>query len=86
MKPRTVRATCPSCQAGDVAISSVVHHLVCAYVGPDYDFETDEGYRCPKCLRAVHNHDPDAEIVGDSARCGLCGMEFIVPHKHARDV
>lgn len=86
MKLRAVRTTCPACHADDVAISSVVHHLICAYVGPDYDFGSDEGYRCPKCLRAVHDHDRYAEIVGENARCRLCGTEFIVPHEPAHDL
>jgi DNA-directed RNA polymerase subunit RPC12/RpoP len=69
---------CPACRAHDLEASSIIHHLICAYVGPDYDFEFGEGYRCPKCVRALHDHDRSAEIVGDSARCRLCGTEFVV--------
>ncbi len=79
MRPRAVRVTCPSCQADDAAVSSIVHHLICAYVGPDYDFEATDGYRCPKCLRALHDHDRYAEIVGQSARCRRCEAEFVLP-------
>jgi hypothetical protein len=77
--------SCPACQAEDVETHAIVHHLICAYVGPDYDFEDGEGYRCPKCLRALRDHDPCAEITGAGARCRLCGTEFVVPDGHVQD-
>lgn len=79
MQPDAKRVRCPACRATEIDISSIVHHLICAYVGPNYDFEDREGYRCPKCLRALHDHDPHAEIVGESACCRCCGTEFVVP-------
>ena len=79
MPSGAIRPICPVCWADDIVTASVVHHMICAYVGPDYDFEGDAGYRCPKCLRALHDHDRCAEIVGESARCQRCGAEFIVP-------
>ena len=85
MRPGATRITCPVCRTEDAEIHAIVHHLICAYVGPDYDFEVEEGYRCPKCLRALRDHDPHAEIVGDGARCRLCGTEFIVPDGATQD-
>lgn len=41
--------------------------------------EATDGYRGPKCLRALHDHDRYAEIVGQSARCRRCEAEFVLP-------
>jgi len=78
------RLTCPACQGEDLSIASIVHHRICAYVGPDYDFKAEGGCRCPKCLRALHDRDRYAEIVGESARCRRCGAEFVVPDGASR--
>jgi DNA-directed RNA polymerase subunit RPC12/RpoP len=66
-------------ELGFLGPSASIHHLICAYVGRDYDFEDGAEYRCPKCLRALHDHDAHAEITGAGARCRLCGTEFVVP-------
>ena len=79
MRHGTALTPCPVCQGEDAQTHSIVHHLFCAYVGPDYDFEDGEGYSCPKCLRALRDHDAYAEIVGTGARCRLCQTEFVVP-------
>ena len=80
MPSDTIRFTCPACGSCEIEAAPIVHHLICAYVGPAYDFETQDGYACPKCLRALRDRDDAAEIVGDSARCRLCETEFVVPH------
>ncbi|WP_201834551.1 hypothetical protein [Microvirga zambiensis] len=85
MQPDPIRIVCPACGSSEIETAPIVHHLICAYVGPSYDFETTGGHRCPKCLRALRNHDRAAEIVGESARCRLCETEFIVPHDPAQD-
>jgi DNA-directed RNA polymerase subunit RPC12/RpoP len=85
MQPGATHVSCPVCRTKDVAIHAIVHHLICAYVGPDYDFEHGESYRCPKCLRALRDHDASAEITGTGARCRLCGTEFVVPHGAVQD-
>jgi hypothetical protein len=73
------RSTCPACGAAGLAYVPVLHHLICAYVGPQYDFiPTDTGYACPKCRRAIVSGDQACEIVGTSARCGHCGREMVV--------
>jgi transcription elongation factor Elf1 len=80
MPSDAIRFTCPACGSSEVEATPIVHHLICAYVGPSYDFEARDGHRCPKCLRALRDHDHAAEIVGESARCRLCETEFVVPH------
>jgi len=70
---------CPACGAEELEIVPVLHHMMCAYVGPQYDFAaTVDRYTCPKCRRDIVSGDPACEIVGTSARCVRCGKEMIV--------
>jgi hypothetical protein len=70
---------CPACGAHRLEIVPVFHHMICAYIGPRYDFvPAAAGYTCPKCRRGIVSGDIACEIVGTSARCGACGKEAIV--------
>src|SRR5690606_19393525 len=72
-------STCPVCGEADLKAASVIHHMVCSYVGPDYDFGRIEGgFNCPKCWRVLHDEVHDWEIVGSCARCQACGAEFVI--------
>jgi DNA-directed RNA polymerase subunit RPC12/RpoP len=69
---------CPACGA-ELELFPVLHHMMCAYVGPEYDFPpAAAGYTCPKCRRDIVSGDPACEIVGTSARCARCRKEMIV--------
>jgi hypothetical protein len=69
---------CPVCRKG-LEIAPLFHHMICAYVGPAYDFAaTTIGYACPKCRRGIASDDGTCEIVGTSARCVQCGREMAV--------
>ena len=73
------QTVCPACGATALELFSVLHHMACAYVGPEYDFiPVPSGYCCPKCRRGIVAHDYACEIVGHSARCALCGKEMPV--------
>ena len=70
---------CPACGAAGLELSPVFHHMVCAYVGPQYDFApATAGYTCPKCRRDIVSGDRTCEIVGTSARCTRCRKEMVV--------
>lgn len=70
---------CPVCRAADVELVPLLHHMICAYVGPEYDFSTvGDRYCCPKCRRAIVSGAATCEIVGTSARCRRCGSEMVV--------
>jgi DNA-directed RNA polymerase subunit RPC12/RpoP len=74
------QSVCPACGARALEIVPVFHHMICAYVGPQYDFiPIATGYSCPKCWRGIVSGDTACEIVGTSARCIRCGKEMIVP-------
>ena len=73
------QSLCPACGAKALEHFPVFHHMMCAYVGPQYDFAaTDGGYVCPKCRRGIVSGDPACEILGTSARCAQCGQEMVV--------
>jgi hypothetical protein len=70
---------CPACGAGDLEFVPVFHHMICAYIGPQYDFiPAVSGYTCPKCRRGIASGDSTCEIVGTSARCLRCRKEMVV--------
>jgi DNA-directed RNA polymerase subunit RPC12/RpoP len=73
------RTMCPVCDGARLEVSPLFHHMICAYVGPAYDFTvTAAGYACPKCRHDIMSTDGTCEIVGTSARCSRCGREMIV--------
>jgi uncharacterized protein with PIN domain len=72
------QSLCQAC-GGDLNFSPVFHHMMCAYVGPEYDFSpTADGYICPKCRQPIVSGDATCEIVGESARCSRCQKEIIL--------
>ena len=75
IEPR--QTVCPGCGATALELYAVLHHMICAYVGPEYDFiPAPDGYTCPKCRRGIVANDFACEIVAHSARCAMCGREM----------
>lgn len=69
-------SVCPQCRGPAAAPTPILHHMLCAYVGPAYDFpQHDDVCVCPKCRRVLTADGHDWEIVGDCARCDHCGAE-----------
>jgi hypothetical protein len=78
MQIDAAQSNCPDCDTA-VEYFPVMHHMICAYVGPQYDFAVvSGGLDCPKCRRLIAPHDPACEIVGLSARCPQCLAEMPV--------
>ena len=70
---------CPACRSAALELFPVLHHMICAYVGPQYDFAPAvAGFTCPKCGRGIVSGDTACEIVGTSGRCTRCGKEMVV--------
>ena len=86
MQIEAYETACPGCGARPLAFSPVLHHMLCAYVGPEYDFlPSGAGYACPKCRGRVVSGDTACEIIGTSARCPQCHREMVVaPPAHDR--
>jgi predicted RNA-binding Zn-ribbon protein involved in translation (DUF1610 family) len=79
MQIEAEQAICPACGAAALERFPLLHHMLCAYVGPQYDFAPAAvGYVCPKCRRDIVSGDGACEIVGTSARCARCGREMVV--------
>jgi len=79
MQIESDQTVCPACGAEGLEIFPVLHHMMCAYVGPQYDFApAAAGYICPKCRRDIVSGDLACEGVGTSARCVRCRKEMIV--------
>ena len=73
------QSVCPACGCAALELFPVFHHMICAYVGPQYDFAPAlAGYTCPKCRRDIVSGDLACEIVGTSARCAQCQKEMVV--------
>ena len=80
MPDEALHHACPVCGAHALQAIPVIHHMICAYVGPEYDFDREgEGYRCPKCRRELRDEARDWEVVGSSAQCPGCHAEFPAP-------
>ena len=78
MQVESSQSVCPACGAEGLQSFPILHHMICAYVGPEYDFApTAAGYGCPKCGRDIVAGDHACEIVGMSARCTGCGSEMV---------
>ncbi|MCA1413915.1 hypothetical protein I6F30_22600 [Bradyrhizobium sp. NBAIM20] len=79
MQVESDQTKCPICNTKGLQHFPILHHMICAYVGPKYDFGlSDSAYSCPKCDRQIASNDAACEIVGLSARCLGCGSEMIV--------
>jgi hypothetical protein len=79
MQIESHQSVCPACGAAGLKFFPVFHHMICAYVGPEYDFlPIAAGYTCPKCQRDIVSGDRACEIVGTSARCVQCRKEMVV--------
>jgi hypothetical protein len=78
MQVEPSQSVCPACGAGELQSFAILHHMICAYIGPEYDFAlTAAGYACPKCRREIVSGDSACEIVGSGARCLQCGREMV---------
>ncbi|WP_452100633.1 TackOD1 domain-containing metal-binding protein [Bradyrhizobium monzae] len=78
MQVKADASICPACKAAGLTFVPTFHHMICAYVGPIYDFaKRADSYVCPKCQRNIISGDQTCEIVGTSALCSNCGREMI---------
>lgn len=67
---------CPACGSDAVERVPVLHHMLCAYVGPLYDFMAmGDMHTCPKCRLRLNEKADDSETIGYSYRCHQCGWE-----------
>jgi hypothetical protein len=71
---------CTRCRSKKLRRVDVIHHYLCAYVGPQYDFEIRIGELfCPKCARRIDQAPDNWEVVGHSLFCEECRFEKALP-------
>ncbi|WP_281932231.1 hypothetical protein [Methylocystis iwaonis] len=69
-----VRELCASCGSPHVTEQAVLHHLSCAYQGPESDFRQETGgLICPKCRQALTFFSLDYDRPGSLYICHACG-------------
>ena len=69
----TVRENCSRCGGGNIVEEPIVHHLKCAYQGPERDFRRGAELVCPKCLQQLKNFSVDYDRPGSVGICQSCG-------------
>ena len=75
-----VREICLSCKSSNLTSVETLHHYRCGFVGPSYAFALDdEGRRCPKCGRTLHDLGTDFDSPGTSFVCRVCDSKFQLP-------
>ncbi len=68
-----VREECPSCRSPHLSTVTLLHHLRCAYQGPEHDFRAADGHLiCPKCARELRHYGSDYERSGTVQECQDC--------------
>ncbi len=68
-----VREECPSCRGPNLSSVTLLHHLRCAYQGPEHDFRAAGGRLiCPKCARELRHYGTDYERSGTVQECHDC--------------
>lgn len=69
-----VRELCASCGSPHVGEQPVLHHLSCAYQGPESDFRQETGgLICPKCRQPLTFFSLDYDRPGSLHICHACG-------------
>lgn len=69
------RETCVKCSGSRLSPIDVVHHFVCAYVGPEEDFTDGTKMVCPKCNDQLRHIGVDYDKPSMVYRCLDCGEQ-----------
>lgn len=70
------REVCPKCSSSNVRSQDLIHHFVCAYVGPESDFVTGDSLVCPKCNRMLRHIGVDYDKPSIVYQCNDCNHDF----------
>lgn len=74
-----VSETCISCGSSQLTEESYIHHLKCAYQGPESDFYRGDDLYCPKCARELTSFGVDYDRPGVVLMCAACGTAMSDP-------
>ncbi|MCG2588426.1 hypothetical protein [Rhodohalobacter sulfatireducens] len=70
------RECCPSCGSPDLQSSDLIHHFVCAHVGPEDTFKNDDRLECPKCDKELRHIGIDYDKPSSMYTCRSCRNQF----------
>ena len=73
------REVCPSCGSSNAAITDMLHHYRCGYIGPESEFKDGIRYTCPKCNHGLRHIGIDYERPSTNYACGSCRHIFTDP-------
>ncbi|MDG5760201.1 hypothetical protein QA600_12730 [Natronococcus sp. A-GB1] len=71
---------CPGCGDPQAIETTVLEH-VCGYAGPESEFESETGYRCPDCEQDLESVDIEKKL---RYSCQECTESFDVPDDRLR--
>jgi hypothetical protein len=74
-----IRELCPACTSAQLKAENIMHHFVCAYVGPESDFMVDGNYICPKCKKLLRHIGVDYDKPSQAYECQDCKHFFQEP-------
>jgi hypothetical protein len=75
--------TCPRCKSESVALTQLIEHTKCGYIGPLSDFSNPNGLVCPRCKTTLTSEPLDYRIIGNFYQCENCENRFDKPEvKH----
>jgi predicted nucleic acid-binding Zn-ribbon protein len=70
------REVCPKCQHIDMESQPLIHHFVCANVGPEKDYHKDGELICPKCDKLLRHIGIDYDKPSVIHQCNNCNEHF----------
>jgi DNA-directed RNA polymerase subunit RPC12/RpoP len=73
---------CPSCGSEDLKKEVLLEHFSCGHIGPEGEFQGEDGAVCPKCGKRLKLLGKDYRRPADFYRCGHCGEITYVPDPH----
>lgn len=74
------RELCPKCGSSNLSSEYLIHHFVCANVGPERDYKKGNSLVCPKCARELRHIGVDYDRPSIVFECHDCGEFFQDPN------
>lgn len=75
----SVHEYCAACGSADLREQPILHHMKCAFQGPEAEFRSAEGLSCPKCRKPLRQFSVDYDRPGSICICGACGHASTEP-------
>lgn len=73
------REVCVSCRSSHLTEHPIMHHYPCGAQDAQPAFETEDGYRCPKCRKELRHYGVDYDKPGIVIVCAACRTTMAEP-------